>query len=300
MAQVEANSGDEQRILVTGASGTMGRALRPLLARAGRTLRLTSRSPLAPASEGESIETVIADLTDLDAMVAAADGCDAILHLGGQATESDWEHILDANIHGTRQVLEAARLTGVRRVILASSNHAAGMYERAAAPVGGLPADAPARPDSYYGFSKAAIEHLGRLYAERHGMDVISLRIGTFAERPAAERTLATWLSPGDATRLVEACLTAPAGGYRDVWGISANTRAWWSLAEGAAIGYVPVDDAERFADEIPDATPSDLLDLERAGGAFTRAPVGATSDAVGPEPTPAPRAQHAAAEESR
>ena len=277
----------EQRILITGAGGRMGQALRPRLARAGRTLRLTDRSPLESAADGEAVETVVADLTDLDAMIAAAAGCDAIVHLGGQATESDWLDVMGANINGSHNVFEAARRCGVRRVILASSHHAVGMYERADAPESGLPADVPARPDTYYGFSKAAKELLGRLYVERYGMDVIALRIGTFSERPEAERTLATWLSPDDSARLIEACLSAPAGGYRVVWGISANTRSWWSNAEGDALGYRPRDDAETYAGDLPPATATELADMHRAGGALTRLPIGQTPDYTLPDAPP-------------
>ncbi len=276
-----------QRILITGAGGRMGRALRPRLARAGRTLRLTDRTPVDPAADRESVETVVADLTDLDAMTAAAAGCDAVVHLGGQATESDWPDVLGANVDGSHHVFEAARRSGVRRVILASSHHAAGMYERVEAPESGLPADVPARPDTYYGFSTAAKELLGRLYAERYGMDVIALRIGTFSQRPEAERTLATWLSPDDAARLVEASLSAPAGGFRVVWGISANTRSWWSSAEGDALGYRPRDDAEVYAADIPPATPTEIADMLRVGGALTRLPIGQTPDYTLPDAPP-------------
>ena len=64
----------------------------------------------------------------------------------------------------------------------------------------------------------------------------VCLRIGTFADRPRTRRDLSTWLSPGDAVRLVEASLTAPAVHFSVVYGISANARAWWDL--GPARGW--------------------------------------------------------------
>ena len=62
---------------------------------------------------------------------------------------------------------------------------------------------------------------------------------------------LSTWLSPGDAVRLVDACLRAPNLEYAVVYGISANTRGWWDLGPARALGYEPQDDAEDFATEV-------------------------------------------------
>jgi uronate dehydrogenase len=62
---------------------------------------------------------------------------------------------------------------------------------------------------------------------------------------------LATWLSPDDAARLVDACLRATNLEYAVVYGISANTRGWWDLEPGRALGYHPADDAERFAGAV-------------------------------------------------
>ena len=63
---------------------------------------------------------------------------------------------------------------------------------------------------------------------------------------------LATWLSPDDAGRLFEACLTAPAPGFRVIYGVSANTRGGWVSLDGArALGYEPRDDAEAYAAEV-------------------------------------------------
>jgi uronate dehydrogenase len=84
---------------------------------------------------------------------------------------------------------------------------------------------------------------------------------------------LSTWLSPGDAARLVHACLAAPNPGFATVYGISANTRAWWDLGPGRALGYEPHDDAEEFAAEVLGASgPPEPDDAEYRflGGRFT------------------------------
>ncbi len=242
------NNDVTERILITGAGGNMGRMLRARLAAPGRVLRLLNRSPITAAAPGEAVEIVTATVTDLDAMIAATEGVDAVIHLGGISQEAPFEEILQANVAGSYCVLEAARRQGVRRVLLASSNHAVGYSSRDDAPAAGLPADLPPRPDSYYGWGKTAMESLGRLYVDTYGIDVFSLRIGSCFEEPLDVRTLATWMSPDDAARLVEACLSTDHGGYQMIWGVSRNSRRWWSLEAGKKIGYHPVDNAEAFA----------------------------------------------------
>jgi uronate dehydrogenase len=260
------------RVLITGAAGNMGALLRPRLARPDRVLRLLDLTP-AP-DPGPAEEVLTADLTDPAALTAACAGVDAVLHLGGYSRESSWSEILRVNVDGTHTVLEAARAAGVPRVILASSNHAVGFRELPEAGADGVPADSTPRPDTYYGFSKAAIEALGSLYHSRFGMHVLCLRIGTCFERPPDTRSLGTWLSPDDAGRLVEACLTVPDPGYRILWGVSANTRRVYSLTEAEAIGYHPRDDAEPLAAEIlaehGEAPASPYL-----GGGFTTTELG-------------------------
>ena len=265
---------DGQTVLITGASGRIGVMLRTRLARPGRVLRLLDVVPPAPASAGEAAEVLpAASVTDAAAVRRALDGADAVVHLGGIPVEDTWENILSVNIDGTRTVLEQARLAGVTRVVLASSNHAVGFVRRASWPDGELPAGVPPRPDTYYGVSKVAMEALGSLYHSRFGMDVICLRIGTCEYTPPDTRSLSTWLSADDMGRLAEAAITAPAPGFRIVWGISHNTRRWWSLAEGEAIGYHPVDDAETYADQVPVTGGHDTSG--RIGGMFCNIPLG-------------------------
>lgn len=257
------------RLLMTGAAGNMGTVLRPRLAREGRIVRLLDIAPVPDPTDTEDVVT--ASVTSMDALVAACADVDAVLHLGGLSREAPWEDILSVNVDGTRNMLEAARLNGVRRLILASSNHAVGFYDRSSAPV---PATALPRPDTYYGFSKAAMEALGSLYVDRFDMDVVAVRIGTCFPEPPDARALATWLSPDDAARLVEACLAAPPFGFRLIWGVSANTRRWWSLSEAKELGYEPVDDAEVFADRF--AEPDLTTDEHRLiGGVFCGFPLG-------------------------
>jgi hypothetical protein len=204
-------------------------------------------------------------------MTEACRNAAAVVHLGGVSTEAPWRQILEMNIDGTYAVFEAARRAGVGRVVYASSNHAVGFSPRADFPV---PDYAFPVPDSYYGVSKAAGESLASLYHSRYGLDAICIRILTCAERPPTIRALSTWLSPDDAGRLFEACLSAPSPGFRVVFGVSANTRGGWvSLDEARALGYEPRDDAEVYAAEVIAANgepdPADPV-LAHLGGEFT------------------------------
>jgi uronate dehydrogenase len=129
--------------------------------------------------------------------------------------------------------------------VLASSGRATGFYrvgER-------LDGNATPRPDGLYAVTKAFAETLGRMYADKFGLEVVALRIGTFDGRPRTTRDLSTWLSPADAGRLVRAALTGPVDGFLPVYGVSANTRGWWDLPP--ALGYVPRDDAEAYAGDV-------------------------------------------------
>jgi uronate dehydrogenase len=233
-------------ILITGAAGRIGTMLRPRLARPGRVLRLLDTAEL---TAGPQEEAVRASVTDLAALTAACQGADAVIHLAAIPGEAPWEQIMAVNIQGTYAVFEAARRAGVPRVVYASSNHAAGFTPRSAFPV---PDYAFPAPDTYYGVSKVTGEALASLYHHRYGMDTICLRILSCFEKPPSVRGLSTWLSPDDAGRLFEACLTAGKPGFRVAFGVSANTRGGWvCLDEARALGYEPRDDAETYAGEV-------------------------------------------------
>ena len=257
-------------VLLTGAAGRIGTVLRGGLPERGWALRCLDVVPVADTRPGE--EHVVADVADLAAMVDATEGASAVVHLAGVSGESTWPAISRANIEGTYATLEAARRAGIQRVVLASSNHATGYTPRPAA--GQLrEADASPRPDTYYGVAKVTMEALGSLYADRYGMDVVCLRIGTALPEPIAVRHLSTWLSPDDTVALVHAALSAPSPGFAVVWGTSANTRGWWDLTSARALGYEPTDDAEFYAEAVLEAhgepDPTDPV-LVRVGGEYT------------------------------
>ncbi len=226
---------------MTGAAGRIGRALRGAIGEAVRELRL-----LDLESSPGGVESV--DLADRRSLEESFVGAHGVVHLGGVSDEADIVDLVTANVLGTANVLEAARRAGVRRVVLASSNRITGMY-----PVSEfLRPSCPPRPDGFYGWSKVGVEALGRLYADKFGLDVVCVRIGSFERAPTESRHLSTWLSPADALAALLAAMGTDRieNRYAVFYAVSANRHRWWDLGAGRRLGFDPVDDA---ADERPD-----------------------------------------------
>ena len=256
------------RLLLTGANGNLGRELRPRLKAHCETLRLSHRSDMGPAGAGEEI--CIADLADAQAVHEMLRGVDAVVHMGGVATEQGFEPILAGNIVGMHNLYEGARLQGVKRIIFASSNHVTGFYRQDEV----IDPRAPVRPDGLYGVSKVFGEALSRMYFDKFGIETVCLRIGSCYEQPRDRRMLATWLSFDDLERLIVASLTAPIVGHSVIYGMSDNQAAWWDNRPAQHIGYRPKDSADDFRAAVEAQQP--VLDLNdpavrNQGGGFSR-----------------------------
>ncbi|SEH00999.1 uronate dehydrogenase [Nonomuraea solani] len=247
-------------VVVTGAAGRIGSVVRAGLRGEAERLVLVDRVGLVAQSPAEEVRRL--DLRDAGAVTAALEGADAVVHLAGVPDEAPLPDLLEGNVRGTHNVLEGARRQGVGRVVLASSNRLTGFYPVSTT----VTADMPPRPDGLYGVSKVAVEALGRLYADKFGLSVVCLRIGSFEDEPADRRHLATWLSPRDCLGFVRAALTAPGIDFTAAYAVSANTRRFWDVEP--ALGYTPVDDAEAFAARIP----PEEAEHDVQGGAFAGA----------------------------
>jgi uronate dehydrogenase len=230
-----------RRLLLTGAAGNLGRELRPRLKAYCDVLRLSHRSDLGAAGAGEEVMT--ASLEDKAQVLALLKDVDAVVHMGGVSTEQPWEHILAGNIVGMVNLYEAARKNKVRRVVFASSNHVTGFYRQDQV----ISPKDPVRPDGFYGLSKAFGENLAQMYWDRHGIETVSLRIGSSFAEPKDRRMLATWMSFDDTERLVVAALTAPIVGHTVIYGMSDNSTTWWDNTPARHIGYRPQDSSEVF-----------------------------------------------------
>ena len=253
------------RVALTGAAGNVGREL----------VDAFGDHDVVPFTHSETgdIDGELLDVTDPDDVRAKLDTFDAVVHLAGASSpEAEWETVAETNVEGTKHVLDAAVENSIDRVVLASSNHAVGAYNAAnddpetttltdSRPVRG---DAPAAPDSFYGVSKAACEALTKYYAERHGLEVVNLRIGWYmSEADLREQTgddvdpgkdrfaRATWLSPRDCRAVHRRAATADLPETPvTVNAVSRNDRRYFTLTETMqALGYRPRDNAEEVLD---------------------------------------------------
>ena len=246
------------RVLVTGAAGNIGSAVRDGFRGAYPFVRLTDVRDLPRAGPGE--EVVQADLSDFERALAVTAGVDVVVHLGAIPGEDTFARLLAANVAATRNVFEAARRQGVRRVVFASTNHVTGFYP-AAQRIG---PDDPVRPDTLYGVTKVFGEALGRLYADKFGLEVVCLRIGAFGERPSDANSARMWLSPRDGVQLVRRSVDSPGVGFLVVYGASRVPDPFWENPNAARIGYEPEDRLDDTAS--PEEQESDHFQ----GGPFT------------------------------
>jgi uronate dehydrogenase len=259
------NTVHDRRILITGAAGKIGRVLRSGLAGRHGCLRLLDVAPLGSASAEE--EVVQADLLDGPAIDRALDDVGALVHLAGAPDPRDFATMYSTNVHGLYALFEAARRRRIRRIVFASSNHTYGM-----APVTHpVTVTEPPRPDSFYGVTKVFGETLLRYYWEKHGIESVSLRIGSFTERPMEQRHLSTWLSPADGVALFDCALTQGDIGAAIVVGMSGNRRIRIAQPNWQAIGYVPRDDAEDWVGQLQQegVAVDGPLDWTRHGGPY-------------------------------
>ena len=234
-----------RQLLITGAAGALGRQFRSHAAHLADRIVVSDRSPVTDVRPHEEERTADLGVTDEVRRVVA--GCDAIVHLGGQALEADFATILNANIAGTYNIYEAARREGVRRIVYASSIHAIGYYERNQT----VDASMPQRPDSLYGVSKAFGENLSRYYFDKFGLESVCIRIGSCFPEPSDERHLITWLSYSDFCQVVERSLTAPRVGHMIAMPTSDNSASFWDNRAASSLGFQPQDSADGYRDEL-------------------------------------------------
>jgi uronate dehydrogenase len=238
-----------KRVLITGAAGTVGTALRKQLADR-YDLRLLFHSRI-PDDVQPDDEVVVSDVSSLGAMIEATEGVDVIAHLAlagsyrGRTQADRAEKTFDVDMKGIYHIYEAARINHVPTVILASTNHVTGINEKKG--IRSSP-DMPVRPDSIYGAGKAFGEALGRFYVDVHGLRVFCLRIANFNGRDDPGRYYepgrSRWLSPRDLGQLVWRCVEAEELNWGIFYGVSQGAEEKWDLTNARELlGYEPQDD---------------------------------------------------------
>ena len=250
------------KVLLTGASGRLGTHLRNWFDARGRAYLATD---IVQPDDGSAVEIV--DLADRSAVARLmAEDISAVIHLGGMSKEAGWETILQANIVGGYNVFEAARTSGVRRVIYASSYHVQGMYKPDDVP---LTTSDPLRPDSLYAVSKAFGESLSRLYFDKHGIECLAIRICT-AGNPGTAREARLWFNRDDLASLVDCALDIPTLGHRTIFGISNNPQAFYLNSPDPEFGWTPSHSSLELGTPDPNQPldPADPLH-QFTGGAF-------------------------------
>lgn len=241
------------KLLITGCGGLIGQILWRNLA---DTFDLYGVD-ICPKEQTNSIfQADIANLEQVQAVFAQIPRLTYVVHLAGDPRgDAHWQSVFVNNIVGTRNVYEAAKAQGIKRIIFASSNHVTGAYE------GLLPnlsteteldstlitARHTIRPDSYYGVSKAVGEALARMYYELYGLESVCLRIGSVLpdDDPTRDaRHQSTWLSHLDLVQLVKKSLLAEVK-FSIYYGVSKNKHRFWDISDAVVeIGYQPVSDA--------------------------------------------------------
>jgi len=241
-------------ILVTGSAGRLGRAAVSALVAAGWRVRGFDRRP-TPGTSG----FVVGDLAQGEAVQQAAAGVAAIIHLGGEPDEADFrEQLMPSNLLGGYNVFEAARLQGVRRLLLASTGQV-NWWQLLEGPWP-IRAQDLYTPKHWYAAGKIFLEAGGKAYARNSAMCVLALRLGWCprtaehaAELAATAHGPDVYLSPADAGRFfVRAIEASLAPGYSVLFVASRPVhRAIFDLEPARQLlGWEPLDQWPAGANE--------------------------------------------------
>jgi uronate dehydrogenase len=157
----------------------------------------------------------VGDLTDSAAILRAAQGRGAIVHLAAFPDDDDFlTRLLPSNIVGLHNLLEAARSVGIKRVVLASTGQVV-WWQLLEGPWP-IRTDVPYSPRDWYAVTKVFAEMAGQTYARNYGMTIIAVRLGWFprtpehaAELASTERGPNLYFSPGDAGRFFRRAVEA-------------------------------------------------------------------------------------------
>ena len=246
-----------KKILITGGAGLVGSILINNLKNKFEIRTLDQRSV-------EGIDSRVGDISNLESILPAFENIDTVVHLAGdRRVHGDWNSILNNNITGIYNIYEASRISGVKRVVFASSQHATGgfydvepwsfinngEYEKLPSNYKPLDETCRIRPDSYYGASKSFGESLGSYYSDFYNLSTIHIRIGWVIsddDPTFSPISLNLWLSHKDVCQIIELSVNADENIKYDVfYATSDNHWKIWSIDKAKNIlGYKPEDGA--------------------------------------------------------
>ena len=254
-----------KKIVLTGAAGRLGSYLRePLLKLADELVSSDIVENIGTLYPNETY--VSADLSNLPDMIKLLKDADMVVHFGAIGDEAPFDQILQSNIVGAYNIWEAAYQNKVKRVVYASSIHAVGMHKK----TDFIGTDAPHRPDTYYGLAKCFAEDLASLYWDKRGIESVCMRILSCS--PVANpRAIGSWQSYDDLILLVEKSITTQVTGFSVIYGVSNNDRKTVNNINASHIGYLPKDNAEKYANKI--FTEEPMLDPHDIGSIYQGGP---------------------------
>ena len=166
------------RVLITGATGLIGKATAERLVAGGWDVRAID---LQPSAEIAGVEYFPCDILNYNNLLDKMRGCQAVVHMAAIRGPSlaPGPKLFDINVTGTYNVFEAAAVCGIKRVAQASSINALGSYYgtvEIAPPY--LPIDEaiPSNTTDPYSFSKQLVEEIGAYYWRRDGISSVAMR----------------------------------------------------------------------------------------------------------------------------
>ena len=240
------------KLFITGINGKIGGILHAGLA---GTYEIYGLDIAGPFSD-HIFEANVGDYDRVLAFFRQVGPFPYLIHMAADPrVKAPWESVLPNNIIGTRNVFEAARHAGVRRVIFASSCHVTGAYDafepdkylQNQPDPRRISVSDPIRPDGDYGVSKAFGEALARYYTSRWGISSICLRIGVVLgdDNPRGHPWFKKgWLSHRDLVQLVTKSLQSNIV-FGIYYGMSNNMGGFWDITNARLeLGYDPQDDA--------------------------------------------------------
>ncbi len=209
---------------------------------------------------------LIADLSDAQAVQKAIAGMDAVLHIGAApGPETSFDVVLNSNIIGTYNVLEACRENGVHRMVYASSIMISNGYFRYTEPyrsinhlrwqdipetIPPITHEDPPRPTEPYSASKVYCEAICRMYSDAHDISTVCLRIGYVnkQDRCTIPSANSLWFSHRDCANLIELALSATKEPIFEIcYGVSDNQYRWVDIEHTRdVLGYIPLDSHEK------------------------------------------------------